>query len=169
MTLWGIAAFFAVLVNWFVTLFRGRPSAPLHRFVAALLRYQAHVYAYAQLVANPFPGFVGRRGSYPIDLELPGPERQRRLITGFRFFLAIPAFFIAGALGTVAVIAAIFSWFYALARGRVPRGLRNVGALSLRYGAQATGYLVLVTDRYPYSGPTAGWQPRLAPTAPQEA
>ena len=26
--LWGIAAFFAVIANWFVTLFRGRPAAP---------------------------------------------------------------------------------------------------------------------------------------------
>jgi uncharacterized protein DUF4389 len=169
MILWGIVAFFCVIANWFVTVFRGRPAAPLHRFVAALLRYQTHVYAYLQLVANPFPGFTGRPGSYPVDLELPVPERQNRWVTGFRFFLALPAFFIAGALSTVAYIAAIFSWFYALARGRVPRGLRNVGALSLRYGAQSSGYLALITDRYPYSGPTAGWQPSLTPTAPREA
>jgi hypothetical protein len=168
LALWGVAALFAVIANWFVTLFRGRPAAPLHRFVAALLRYQTHVYAFVQLVANPFPGFVGRHGTYPVDLELPGPQRQNRLITGFRLFLAIPAFFIAGALSTVAYIAAIFSWFYALASGRVPRGLRNVGALSLRYSAQAQGYLALLTDSYPYSGPTAGWQPMLTPTAVRE-
>jgi hypothetical protein len=167
LVLWGVAAFFAVTANWFVTLFRGRPAAPLHRFVAALLRYQTHVFAFVTLVANPFPGFVGRPGSYPVDLELPEPARQNRWVTGFRFFLAIPAFLIGGALSTVAYIAAIFSWFYALARGRVPRGLRNVGALSLRYGAQAWGYFALLTDRYPYSGPTAGWQPALTP-APRE-
>ncbi len=34
--LWGIAAFFAAIANWFVTLFRGRPPQPLHRFLAAL-------------------------------------------------------------------------------------------------------------------------------------
>jgi uncharacterized protein DUF4389 len=169
LTLWGIAAFFTVIANWFVTLFRGRPSAPLHRFVGRLLRYQTHVYAFVQLVGNPFPGFTGRPGSYPIDVQLPEPERQNRWVTGFRFFLAIPAFFIAGALSTVAYIAAIYSWFYALARGRVPRGLRNVGALSLRYAAQAQGYVFLLTDRYPYSGPTAGWQPTLTPAAPREA
>ena len=169
LALWAIAALFAVIANWFVTLVRGRPAVPLHRFVAALIRYQTHVYAFVQLVANPFPGFVGRRGTYPVDLELPEAGRQNRWITGFRFFLAIPAFFIAGALATVAYIAAIFSWFYALARGRVPRGLRNVGALSLRYGAQAQGYLALLTDRYPYSGPTAGWQPALTPATPQES
>src|SRR6185503_3905904 len=55
--LWGLAAFFAVIANWFVTLFRGRPAESLHRFVSGLVRYQTHVYAYLQLVANPFPGF----------------------------------------------------------------------------------------------------------------
>ena len=33
------------------------------------------------LVGNPFPGFVGKPGSYPVDLELPAPERQKRLVT----------------------------------------------------------------------------------------
>jgi Domain of unknown function (DUF4389) len=168
LTLWGLAALFAVIANWFVTLFRGRPAQPLHRFVAALLRYQTHVFAFVQLVANPFPGFVGRQGSFPIDLELPDPQRQNRWITGFRLFLAIPALFMASALSTVAYIAAIFSWFHALARGRVPRGLRNVGALSLRYSAQAQGYIALLTDSYPYSGPMAGWQPMLRPVAVRE-
>jgi hypothetical protein len=33
-------------------------------------------------------------------------------------------------------------------------GLRNAGALDLRYAAQTHGYLLLLTDFYPYSGPT---------------
>jgi hypothetical protein len=69
---------------------------------------------------------------------------------------------IAGALGGAASIAALYSWFYALVRGRVPRGLRNLGAYEIRYYAQTLGYALLFTDRYPYSGPTAGWQMTLA-------
>jgi hypothetical protein len=167
LTLWGIAAFFAVIANWFVTLFRGRPAEPLHRFLAALVRYQTHVYAYLQLVGNPFPGFTGRPGSYPVELETPPPERQNRWQTGFRIFLAVPAIVVAGALGTSAYVAALLSWFYALFRGRVPRGLRNLGAFQLRYSAQVFGYLYLLTDRYPYSGPSAGWQMELTPATPQ--
>ena len=34
--LWGIVAFFAVIANWFVTLFRGTPARGLHRFISAL-------------------------------------------------------------------------------------------------------------------------------------
>ena len=98
--LWGIAAFFAAIANWFVTLFRGRPAAPLHRFISGLVRYQTHVYAFLQLVANPFPGFSGRPGTYPVEVEIDPPERQNRWKTAFRLILAFPAFMVAGALST---------------------------------------------------------------------
>jgi hypothetical protein len=165
LALWNVAVFFALIVNWFVLLFRGRPSAPIHRFVARFVRYQTHVYAFLQLVANPFPGFAGRHGSYPVDVALPDPERQPRLVTGFRLILAIPAVLISGGLNGVAVLAAIYSWFHAMLRGRVPRGLRNVGAFALRYNAQMVGYTGLLTHRYPYTGPTAGWQLSLTQPA----
>lgn len=158
MLLWGLAAWLALIANWFVLLVRGRPAQPIHRFVGRLVRYQAHVYAFAQLVANPFPGFTGRPGGYPVDVHIPEPERQPRLVTAFRLILALPAAIIAGAIANVALLAAIYVWFYALVRGRAPRGLRNLGAFSLRYGAQTFGYVGLLTHRYPYTGPTAGWQ-----------
>jgi hypothetical protein len=167
--LWGVAAFFAVIANWFVTLFRGRPAAPLHRFIAGLVRYQTHVYAFVQLVANPFPGFTGRSDTYPVEVEIDPPERQSRWRTGFRIFLAFPAFLVAAALGTSAYLTAVLTWFYAMARGRAPRGLRNVGAFQLRYSAQLFGYVYLLTDRYPYSGPQAGWQMTLQPATPPPA
>ena len=169
LTLWNVAVFFALIANWFVLLVRGRPSAPLHRFVSRFVRYQTHVYSFLQLVANPFPGFTGARGSYPVDLDLPAPERQPRVVTGFRLILAFPAAAIAGALNGIALIAAIYSWFHALIRGRVPRGLRNLGAYALRYNAQMLGYTGLLTHHYPYTGPTAGWQLSLEAPNPQTA
>ena len=35
----------------------------------------------------------------------------------------------------------------------MPEGLRNIGAVALRYSGQANAYLFLLTDRYPYSAP----------------
>ena len=156
LVLWGLAVFVAAIANWFATLALGRSPRPLHRFLSAYLRYQAHAFAFLTLVANPFPGFVGRPGSYPIDLEVAGPERQHRLKTLFRIFLAVPALMVNSALGTLSALAAFLGWFAALATGRMPTGLRNVGAWALRYGLQADAYLYLVTDCYPYSGPEAG-------------
>jgi hypothetical protein len=167
--LWGLAAFLALIVNWFVLLLRGRPSQLIHRFVGRLIRYQTHVYAFVQLVANPFPGFTGRPGSYPVDVNIPAPGRQPRLVTAFRLILALPALMILGAIGNVATLAAIYTWFYALVRGSAPRGLRNLGAFSLRYSAQTLGYVGLLTHRYPYTGPTAGWQLSLESPTHQPA
>jgi hypothetical protein len=35
----------------------------------------------------------------------------------------------------------------------MPEGLRNLVAYGTRYGTQLGAYGLLVTDRYPYSGP----------------
>jgi hypothetical protein len=155
-----------VIANWFATLFGGRAPSGLHRFMSSYLRYATHVYAYLYLLANPFPGFTGGPGSYPVEVEIDGPERQNRWLTGFRLLIAIPALLIAGALGTVTAIVALFGWFVSLVRGRMPEGLRNLGAYCLRYSTQAYGYVLLLHDRYPYAGPAVPG-PAQAPATDQ--
>jgi hypothetical protein len=159
--LWTVAAFLVAIVTWVATLVMGRPPGPLHGFLSAYVRYSYHLNAYVTLAANPFPGFTGTPGSYPIDVELPPPERQRRLVTAFRIFLALPAIFVSGALDGLLFVSAFLGWFAALATGRMPRSLREAQAYALRYGAQVEAYILLLTDRYPYSGPTLA-----APEAP---
>ena len=161
--LWGIALVFAVIANWFVTLFRGTPARPLHRFAAAYLRQRLHVLAFLTLTANPFPGFVGESGRYPIDLELPESARQNRWKTFFRLFLAIPAFLVTVALDGALFCCAFLTWFYALAKGSAPWGLRNLAAYALRYDAQTAAYFLLITDAYPHASPLEG-----APTPQHE-
>lgn len=153
--LWTLVAIAAGIANWFLTLARGRSPEALHRFLAAYVRYEAHVYAYLFLVANPFPGFVGAAGSYPVDPQVAPPEPQNRWVTGFRLVLAVPALLVDSALGSLVFLAAVFGWFVALVTGRMPLGLRNLSAYAIRYGAQVSGYGFLLTDRYPYSGPPA--------------
>ena len=69
LTLWTIAAFLAAIANGLVALVRGHSAEPLHRFLAAYVRYTAHVTAFLLLVANPFPGFTGEPG-YPVDIAV---------------------------------------------------------------------------------------------------
>jgi hypothetical protein len=164
LTLWGILVFVCAILNWFATLFAGRSPQWLHRFLSAYLRYANHVYSFLYLIANPFPGFVGRAGSYPFEIVIAPRERQNRWKTGFRIVLAIPALILASAYSGLAFVAALLGWFSALARGRMPLGLRNAGALALRYQAQTHGYLLLLTDAYPYSGPV-----RTAPARDDQA
>ena len=151
--LWGIVAFVAVFLNWLVTLATGQSPRPFHRFLSAYVRYGTHVWAFVFLVGNPFPGFVGKPGTYPVDVELPDSEPQRRLVTLFRLVLYVPALIISGALWGAAFVAALLGWFVAIVRGEMPDGLRNLGAYALRYAAQSNAYLYVLTERYPDSGP----------------
>ncbi len=161
LALWALIAFFAAIANWFATLASGVSPDSLHRFLAAYVRYQNHVYAYLFLIADPFPGFTGEAGSYPVEPLIEGPRPQERWKVGFRIFLAIPALLLNGAYGGVLVVVALLGWFASLANASMPLGMRNAGALALRYAAQANGYALLLTEAYPYSGPA-----RRAPVAP---
>jgi hypothetical protein len=151
--LWAIAAFFALIAIWVATVVTGRPPSGLHRFLSSFLRYGVHVYAFLFLLGGPFPGFDGRPGSYPVDLELPAPEPQGRWGAFFRIVLAVPALLVSGALVGVLFVSAILSWFASLVTAREPVGLQRLGAFALRYAAQTDAYVYLLTDRYPYSGP----------------
>jgi Domain of unknown function (DUF4389) len=146
--LWGIVATLAAIANWFATLVKGESPEGLHNFLATYLRYMTQVYAYILLIADPFPGFGGKPG-YPVEIEVDPAQPQNRWTVGFRIFLAIPAFIIAGIFGYLNRILALFSWFVALVLGRVPEGLRNVAAFALRFEQQTAGYTLLLTGHYP--------------------
>jgi len=166
LTLWGIVVVFVVVANWVCALAAGRVPDPLHRFTAAYLRYQTHVTAFLWLVANPFPGFVGKPGSYPYELEVDPPARQHRAITLFRIVLAVPALLVNGALGGVLFACAVAGWVVSLFTAKMPAGLRDLNAFCVRYAAQVNAYLMILTDGYPYSGPTLATGFVEAPPAP---
>lgn len=168
LSLWGVLALLAAIVNWLATLVAGVSPQWLHRFLSAYVRYQLHVSAFLYLVGNPFPGFVGAAGSYPIELHVAARQRQNRWTVLFRLILALPALLLAAVFGQLLLVLAVLGWFAALITGRMPLGLRNLGAFALRYVAQTNAYLLLVTGAYPYSGPCVE-RPWPAPVPPAPA
>lgn len=153
--LWSVLAFPAAILSWLCALVLGRAPRPFARFLSAYIRYTTHQSAFVQLVGGPFPGFVGKPGSYPIDLEIQPFEQQRRLTILFRLLLAVPALLVSGAAGGLAMIVAFLGWFAALVRGRMPLGLRNAGAWAVAYNGQLLAYAFALSDHYPYSSPLA--------------
>jgi hypothetical protein len=148
LTLWSVAASLAAIANWLVVLVRGHSAASLHRFLAAYIRYAAHVAAFLCLVANPFPGFTGML-AYPVSVAIDPPAPQRRWVTLLRVFLAVPTFVIAAVLSVALGLVGFAGWFAAILTGRMPAGPRNLGASCIRYLAEATAYWLLLTDVYP--------------------
>lgn len=151
--LWSLVVFVIAPFVWILAIILGRLPRALHRFFAAWVRYATHLFAFVYVIGRRFPGFTGREGSYGIDIEIDPPERQHRLTILFRFFLAIPAFVVASALGGVVFVIAFLGWWYALVKARMPEGMRNLGVTCLRYSAQTYAYALFVTGRYPYAAP----------------
>lgn len=166
LVLWAIAALIALIPLSLGTLFTGRPPAGIHRFLCRFIAYSTHVNAFFWLTANPFPGFAGTPGSYPIEVQFPPPGVQNRWKTFFRWFLAIPAFLVASALSAALALAGVFGWWVSMFTGRMPEGLRNLSVWALRYNAQLYAYSVFVTDRYPYAGPVVAFAPPEPETSP---
>jgi hypothetical protein len=146
---WTYVALPVTLVNWFITLARGRPSDGVHAWTSRFIRYQVHVNAYVYFVADPYPSFRGWPGRYPIDLAIAPPSEQARWKTALRIVLVIPAYVFVTVLGYVLFLVAFCGMFYALATGRYPKGFRDLSAYCLRFQAQTFGYLLLLTDKYP--------------------
>ncbi len=155
---WGYLVLPVVIVSWLITLIRGQTPRGLHEWTARYLRYWAHVYSYLWLVADPFPGFRGWYGTYPVDLVIDPPQPQARWKTLLRLPLAIPAYVLLTVFGTVLEVVAVIAWFIAIALGRVPKGMRDLMAYCLRYNAQTYAYLLLLTDRYPTLASGSGFQ-----------
>jgi hypothetical protein len=165
-SLWSVLALLAAIANGVVVLARGRSADALHRFLAAYVRYYAHVLAFITLVANPFPGFVGAPG-YPVDVEIGRPERQSRPVTLFRIVLGLPALLVAAGYAAVLLVLGVLGWFAALATGRMPSGLRDLGAVAIRYTSETNAYWLVLTDRYPHASPAL--RPPPVDPAPIEA
>jgi hypothetical protein len=173
LSLWWLVIPLVAIAAWVSALATGRVPSALHRFLAAFTRYSAHLFSFLFVVGGPFPGFVGRQGSYPIDIQIDGPVRQPRLVTLFRLLLAIPAFIVGNALGGALFVVGFLGWWAALFTGRMPGGLRDLGAACIRYNAQATAYALLLTGRYPYAGPALHDRPapeqRVLDAVPRDA
>ena len=155
LTLWTIAAFLAAIANGLVALVRGRSAEPLHRFLAAYVRYTAHVDRLPPARREPVPRLHGRAGVSGRHRDR--PARARRA-AGSR--CSAPSSSSrrsscrARSAGALAV-AGFLGWFASLATGRMPTGLRNLGAVAIRYHAQTNAYWFVVTDTLPVREPGA--------------
>jgi hypothetical protein len=150
---WGIVAEIVVFISWFAALITGKVPDGLHNFLASYLRYSAHVNAYMSILADPYPPFSGS-APYPVDLEIAPSEPQSRVTVFFRIIIAIPALIVMYALNILHFVIVFLGWWASLFLGRMPKGLRDTGAWTLRVTLQTQAYLMLLTGQYPQFGPT---------------
>ena len=95
-----------------------------------------------QQVAAEKPG-------YPITVSVAYPEKLSRLSTFFRLILVIPQYIVLYFLDIVAFVLMFFAWWAILFTGKYPKGLFDFVAGYVRWNTRVTGYLSLLTDKYP--------------------
>jgi hypothetical protein len=153
---WGILAFFAIVIAWFAIVFTGRYPEALYNFVAGLQKYSTAVYGYSALLTDEYPPFGPDTDTYPARLRIPPAKAEyNRVKTLLRIFLAIPVLIIAYAMQIVWEIGAFLAWFVIVVTGKQPKGLQDMIVLGLSYQQRGYCYVALLTEDWPsFTDPT---------------
>jgi Domain of unknown function (DUF4389) len=149
--IYGIAATIAIVIAWFAIVFTARYPRALYDFVEGFTRYEARATAYAALLCDPYPSFLGEDDpAYPVRMRFSGPlDPYSRLKTFFRIILAIPIAILRYVIHLLLEITALAAWFVIVIMGKLPRGLFDVMVLANSYIARSDSYLYLLTETYP--------------------
>ena len=83
------------------------------------------------------------------DLNLASPRETQNWRPFVGWLLAIPHLMIANALGNVANLMAVISWFSIVFTGRMPDGIARFQCMILRYEARAYSYVAFLRQPYP--------------------
>ena len=86
---------------------------------------------------------------YPITFGAEYPGKMSRLTTFFRIIMIIPQMFILYFLAIAAGVIAFIAWFAILFTGKYPKGMFDFYVGYMRWSTRVTGYMYLLTDKYP--------------------
>ena len=83
------------------------------------------------------------------DMHLDSPRETQNWRPFVNWLLAIPHLVVANALGNVANLMSIVSWFSIVFTGRMPDGIARFQYMILRYEARAYSYVAFLRQPYP--------------------
>jgi len=89
------------------------------------------------------------RVSFPAAFTFDSPERVARWRPLVNWILAIPQFFIVGAMRYVAQAISVVAWFVILFTGKLPAGLANFQVMYLRYSVRVNVFAGFLSEEYP--------------------
>jgi hypothetical protein len=143
------------LISLFTVLFTKQIPRPLFDAIAMTYRYEWRAMSYALFLHEDYPPFSFKAdaaddGAEPhTSLSLTYPGELNRWKPLYKWFLAIPHYFVALALAIAGVGAVIVGFFAVLFTGQFPLGPRDFIVKAWRYGLRVQAYVGLLTDQYP--------------------
>jgi hypothetical protein len=143
------------LISFFTVLFTEKIPRALFDMIAMTYRYEWRSMSYALFLHEDYPPFDFQPTSDDDGVEphttlsISYPEDLNRWKPLYKWFLAIPHYFVLFALWIGAVFAFIGSFFVVLFTGEYPEGIRNFLVGVYRYGLRVEAYIGFLTDAYP--------------------
>ena len=93
-----------------------------------------------------------------IDVFVPAPERQSRVVVFFRPLLVLPHVVVLWLIIAVGLVLTVLGWFAALALGRLPRWIASYQEHALEYYARTYAFAMLLDRRFPpFRWPLGGY------------
>lgn len=147
--LWGFVVQVVTFAQWFIVLFTGKRNEGIWDLQNAWLGYYARVYAYGNLLFDPYPPFGTDPGATGVTFSFERPTGANRLTNALRLIWAIPASIITAVLSFAAFFVVLVSWFAIVITGRQSRGMFDFILKVERYAIRTQAYSMLMTDTYP--------------------
>jgi len=143
------------LISLFTVLFTTRIPRPLFDLIVMTYRYEWRAMSYAFFMHEDYPPFDFDLASEDDGVEphtslaLTYPENLERWKPMYKWFLAIPQYFVVAGLCIVAGLGIFAGFFAVLFTGEYPEGIRDFLVSAYRYALRVEAYVGFLTDRYP--------------------
>lgn len=143
------------LISFFTVLFTEQIPRPLFDAIVMTYRYEWRAMSYAFFMHEDYPPFdfdlsSEDDGAEPCtSLRLTYPGHLERWQPLYKWFLAIPQYFVLAGLAIAASAAIIAGFFAVLFTGEYPEGIRGFLVSAYRYALRVEAYVGFLTDRYP--------------------
>lgn len=137
------------LIAFFAILFTKKYPEGLFNFNRGIMRWQANVYVYIELIRDEYPPFSFDEGGYPVKLEIDYPTELNRWAPLYKWILAIPHLIIVAVLSIIAFFAIVYAGIMVLVSGKYPEGVFKFVTGVQRWSLRTTTYVFFMHDQYP--------------------
>lgn len=143
------------LISLVTVLFTKEIPRSLFNMITMSYRYEWRAMSYAMFMHDDYPPFDFEPTSADNGLEpharlsIAYPEHLDRWKPLYKWFLAIPHYFVIIGLSIASVFALIGGFFAVVFTGEYPAGVRNLLVGTYRYTLRVEAYVGLLTDVYP--------------------
>jgi len=143
------------LISFFAVLFTEEIPRPVFNAIVMTYRYEWRAMSYALFMHEDYPPFdfdltsEDDRMEPHTSLGLTYPEHLNRWKPLYKWFLAIPQYFVVAGLFALAFLGLMAGFFAVLFTAEYPEGIRDFLVSAYRYALRVEAYVGLLTDRYP--------------------